>query len=332
MVRREDYAAKQESKREGLGTTAIGGGHLPSRGGTKEADLRVDVACSDQRHRRQPSGPEEPGVSTRTGARTGATIELNDVVMDYGKRERGGEHHRVIGPISLTIKRSEFVAILGPSGCGKTTLLRLVAGLELATSGQIVVNGEVVRGPSRRRPVVFQEPALYPWYNVRQNVAIGLLNLGIGRARRAEMVSEYLELVGMADFGWMRPRQLSGGMKQRVMIARTLAMQSPVVLMDEPFAALDEIMREALQEEILRVWAAIRPTIVFVTHSIPEATFLAERVVVLGPGQSGIIGEFPVEAEYPRCYAFRGSAAATRLRQELHDAMESLDVRVANGS
>lgn len=327
MVRRGGYGVKEEFGRERRREVPLADSQLSPGGGIGTVDPRIDALCSTQPQRGR-SGGKEPGVSTRPGA----TIEFNNVVMDYGKRERGSNHHGVIGPITLMIRESEFIALLGPSGCGKTTLLRLAAGLELPTSGKVVVNGEVVRGPSRSRPVVFQEPALYPWYNVRENVAIGLLNLDMSRAERAEVVDEYLELVGMANYGWMRPRQLSGGMKQRVMIARTLAMQSPVVLMDEPFAALDEIMRESLQEELLRIWAAIRPTILFVTHSIPEATFLAERVVVLGREQSGVIGDFPVVEEYPRDYAFRGSAHATQLRHELHSVMERFDDRIDHES
>lgn len=261
-------------------------------------------------------------VVTSSIALAGSTVEVREVVMDY---RMGGSHdeshHAGIGPINLTIDRSEFVSILGPSGSGKTTLLRLIAGLLVPTSGEILVDGDAVRQPSRSRAVVFQEPALYPWYNVRQNVAIALLSSGISRAVRDARADHYLELVGLADFGWMRPRQLSGGMKQRVMIARTLAMQSECVLMDEPFAALDEISREKLQEEVLRIWIESKSTVVFVTHSIPEAVFLSQRVVVLGSANAGIIHDTRVDAPYPRNYEFRGSALASHLRKELHGVL-----------
>ena len=181
----------------------------------------------------------------------------------------------------------EFLTLVGPSGSGKTTLLDLLAGLSRPTSGKVLVDGKEVTGPGQDRAVVFQQYALFPWRTASANVSIGLENRGLSRKDRAATASKYLDLVGLAGFEDRYPHELSGGMKQRVAIARSLAYEPDVLLMDEPFAALDAQTREQLQDELLRIWQATGKTIVFITHGIDEAVYLGQRVAVLSarPGR-----------------------------------------------
>jgi NitT/TauT family transport system ATP-binding protein len=183
--------------------------------------------------------------------------------------------------IELNIAPGEFVCLLGPSGCGKPTLLNAIAGFARPTSGHIEVGGRRVSGPGPDRGMVFQEYALFPWMTVRANVAFGLEIQGRPAAECRGRVDELLGKLGLAEFAGRYPKDLSGGMRQRVAIARLLALDSPVLLMDEPFGALDALTRRSLQDELLRIWAAYRKTIVFVTHAIDESLYLADRVVVL---------------------------------------------------
>jgi NitT/TauT family transport system ATP-binding protein len=183
--------------------------------------------------------------------------------------------------IRLAIPPGQFVCLLGPSGCGKSTLLNAIAGFAPPTSGRIVAAGLPVAGPGPDRGMVFQEYALFPWMTVEQNVAFGLEIKGLARAAIAARVAGLLDLLGLGEFAKRYPKDLSGGMRQRVAIARVLALDSPVMLMDEPFGALDALTRRNLQDELLRLWAELGKTIVFVTHSIEEAIYLADRIVVM---------------------------------------------------
>jgi NitT/TauT family transport system ATP-binding protein len=189
--------------------------------------------------------------------------------------------------VSLDIAEGEFLSLVGPSGSGKTTLLDLLAGLSTPTSGRVLVGGREITGPGLDRAVVFQQYALFPWRTARANVEFGLETLGLKRKQRAEKAIEFLELVGLAAFAHRYPHELSGGMKQRVAIARSLAYDPDILLMDEPFAALDAQTREQLQDELLRIWQATGKTIVFITHGIEEAVYLGQRVAVLSsrPGR-----------------------------------------------
>ncbi len=189
--------------------------------------------------------------------------------------------------IDLDIAAGEFLALVGPSGSGKTTLLELLAGLSTPTTGTILIDGRPVTGPGLDRAVVFQQYALFPWQTALANIEFGLAAKGIRRGQRQTVAREYLELVGLAGFADRYPHELSGGMKQRVAIARSLAYQPGILLMDEPFAALDAQTREQLQDELLRIWTQIGTTIVFITHAIEEAVYLGQRVVVLSarPGR-----------------------------------------------
>ena len=183
--------------------------------------------------------------------------------------------------IDLAIPDGQFVCLLGPSGCGKSTLLNAVAGFSLPTSGSIVAGGKTVVGPGPDRGMVFQEYALFPWMTVEQNVAFGLEIKGMEPAAIEQRVLALLETLGLKDFRARFPKDLSGGMRQRVAIARILALDSPIMLMDEPFGALDALTRRNLQDELLRIWAELKKTILFVTHSIEEAIYLADRIVVM---------------------------------------------------
>ena len=192
-----------------------------------------------------------------------------------------GRNMVALQDIDLEIPRGQFVCLLGPSGCGKSTLLNAIAGFAPPTSGRIVADGVPVAGPGPERGMVFQEYALFPWMTVEQNVGFGLEIKGMARAQIAARVGELLKLLSLEDFAKRYPKDLSGGMRQRVAIARVLALDSPIMLMDEPFGALDALTRRNLQDELLRLWAELRKTVIFVTHSIEEAIYLADRIVVM---------------------------------------------------
>lgn len=203
-----------------------------------------------------------------------------------------------LSDISLTIAEREFVCLLGPSGCGKTTLLRVISGLEHPSSGEILLNGVPVRGPSPRMMMIFQEYSLYPWRTVRDNVSFGLEVKGLPKEERLKRADHYLALIGLSTFAKSYPYELSGGMRQRVAVARALAVDPAVLLMDEPFGALDAQTRNYMQLEILEIWKKTDKIVLFVTHSVDEAVFLADRVVVMTarPGQVREI----VEINLPR--------------------------------
>ena len=210
-------------------------------------------------------------------------IRFEDVGKTFSVRARRGAPTRftALEHIDLDIADGEFTVLVGPSGCGKSTLLDLLGGLARPTSGRVLLDGRPVTGPGRDRGTVFQQYALLPWRTARGNVAFGLEAAGVPRRERDERAQEFLDLVGLDGFEDRHPHELSGGMRQRVAIARSLAYDPGVLLMDEPFGALDAQTRESLQEELLRVWQRTRKTVVFITHSIDEAVLLGQRVAVL---------------------------------------------------
>ncbi len=203
----------------------------------------------------------------------------------------------ILQNIDLTVKDGEFLAFVGPSGCGKTTLLRMIAGLDFPTTGYITENNQPIVRPSPDRGFVFQQYSLFPWRNVLDNVAFGLEVRGIETAERYERAKKYIEMVGLSQFYDSYPNQLSGGMKQRAAIARALVNDPNALLMDEPFAALDVLSRHKLQEELVHIFEEENKTIIFVTHNIDEAVFLADRVVVLSQRPGKIIKTFNIELE-----------------------------------
>jgi NitT/TauT family transport system ATP-binding protein len=225
-------------------------------------------------------------------------IRFERVRKEFAIRgENGGPARRftALDDITLDVKSGEFLALVGPSGCGKSTLLDLLGGLEAPTSGRILLDGRPIVGPARDRGIVFQQYALFPWRTAAQNVEFGLDIAGLKSKARREKALHYLDLVGLSAFADRYPHELSGGMKQRVAIARSLAYDPEVLLMDEPFAALDAQTRETLQGELLRIWRRTGKTIVFITHGIDEAVVLGQRVAVMTsrPGRIKQIVEVP---------------------------------------
>lgn len=206
------------------------------------------------------------------------SIGMRDLSKSFVKGKRTVV---AIDDFDLDVNEGEIVCLLGPSGCGKTTVLRIVAGLETPTSGRIVVSGKPVSGSGPDRGMVFQEFALFPWRTVRKNIEFGLEMKGVPPGKRAEASARYIDLVGLKGFEDSHPKELSGGMKQRVGIARALANDPSVLLMDEPFGSLDAQTRNLMQKELLRIWAATQKTILFVTHSVDEAVYLADRIVIM---------------------------------------------------
>jgi NitT/TauT family transport system ATP-binding protein len=202
--------------------------------------------------------------------------------------------------ISLEVADKEFVCILGPSGCGKTTLLRLIAGLVTARTGSIVLDGEEMRGPSPKIGFVFQEYSLFPWRTVIDNIAFGLEMKGMPKEERYRIAEQYLELVNLTSFKTSYPSELSGGMRQRVAVARALALDPVLLLMDEPFGALDAQTRNMLQKELLEIWEKTRKTIIFITHSVDEAVYLSDRIIVLSPRPGRICKTVPIDLPRPR--------------------------------
>ena len=225
-----------------------------------------------------------------------AAIEINGL----GKRFGNEIGQPVLGKIDLSISENEFVVLLGRSGCGKTTLLNIVAGLEQASVGDVRVDGTVVTGPGAGKGMVFQHGALFPWLTAQRNIEFAAVNRGVPQVEAARLASELLALVGLAGSEQKYPFELSGGMQQRVAIARALALDPKILLMDEPFGALDEITRNEMQDELLRVWAQRRKTVVFVTHSIWEGLILADRILVMAPRPGRIVLERRIEIPRPR--------------------------------
>jgi len=209
-----------------------------------------------------------------------------------------GEPVLALHEVSFQVENNEFFSIVGPSGCGKTTLLNLLAGFERPTRGELRVGGELITEPGWERAVVFQEYALFPWYTVAQNIAYGLKRKKLPEAEQRRLVDHYVGLVGLRGFERRYPRELSGGMRQRVSIARALAVDPAILLMDEPFASLDILTREYMQDELLKIWERERKTVIFVTHSIDEAIKLSDRVAIMTP-RPGRVEEIKL-VEFPR--------------------------------
>lgn len=222
-------------------------------------------------------------------------LQTKSVGMTF---QREGKDLPVLEGIDLEVGEGEFVCLLGPSGCGKSTLLNAMAGFLKPTSGEILVDGEIVRGPDPRRIFVFQERGVFPWLTVEGNIGFGLKRLS--RSERAQRVEHYIKMVGLEGFGKAYPHELSGGMKQRVEVARALAVNPDVMFLDEPFGALDSITRMIMRGELLQIWQAERKTILFVTHDIDEAVQLADRVVVMSARPGRIQQIVPIDIPHPR--------------------------------
>ena len=229
--------------------------------------------------------------------------------------------------MTLNIKRGEFISLLGPSGCGKSTLLNIIAGLDKQTSGDITVNGKPIVGPGNDRIVVFQESGLFPWLSVLDNVMYGLLIKNVPKEEAKERAMKWLQKVHLGKFAHAQPHELSGGMKQRVAIARALVMDPEILLMDEPFAALDEQTRMVLHKELEELWYETKKTIIFVTHNIREAVVLSDRILLMKTRPGGIKNIFDVKAARPRTatdslLAHLESRILTELEQEMEKVLK----------
>ena len=227
------------------------------------------------------------------------TIKIENISKIYDDPNEGQQVQALTG-VNLTIEEGEFVCIVGPSGCGKSTLLEIVAGLSPRSEGTVYVDDKEVTGPGRDIGVVFQNAALFPWRSIKKNILFGLENTKIDKEERERRFEYYLDLMGLEGFENKYPAQLSGGMKQRAGIARTLIADPKVILMDEPFSAVDHLTRCTLQEELINIRQKEKKTVLFVTHDINEAVYLADRVIVLTPRPGRIMSEYRIDLPYPR--------------------------------
>jgi NitT/TauT family transport system ATP-binding protein len=253
-------------------------------------------------------------------------ILIENLCKLYPAGKKGGAPVEALVDVNLTVQDHEFITLLGPSGCGKTTLLRMVAGLEsIDSGGSIRVDGEPVTGPSAKRAMVFQSFALLPWADVLTNIAFGLELAGRDKRERREIARSLAQTVGLGGFEGHLPSQLSGGMQQRVGLARALAVEPDVLLMDEPFGALDEQTKRLMQEELLRIWETERTTVLFVTHSIDEALLLGDRVVVMSPRPGKVEEVLDISLPRPRSHDTESDEEFIRLRKELWDRLRGMN-------
>ncbi|AJY76712.1 ABC transporter ATP-binding protein [Paenibacillus beijingensis] len=256
-------------------------------------------------------------------ARSVSEIVLEDISMKY---ETASSDVLAVQQVSMNIAKGEFISLLGPSGCGKTTLLRLMADLLAPSSGKLSVAGGTAKEArlAQKYGIVFQSPVLYDWRKVKHNVTLPLELKGVSKKQRDKRADELLELVGLKAFGDKYPWQLSGGMQQRVSIARALAMEPEILLMDEPFSALDEFSRERLNEELLTVWSKVGSTVVFVTHSISEAVFLSDRVFVLSPHPGRLSAVVDIPLPRPRNKEMRNTPQFFELIADIRSRFEGV--------
>ncbi|MCB1397997.1 MAG: ABC transporter ATP-binding protein [Rhodobacteraceae bacterium] len=246
-------------------------------------------------------------------------IEFEGITKTFRRGERVVQ---ALGDINLTIQKGEFVTVLGPSGCGKTTLLHILGGFETPTTGVVRVDGKPVTKPGRDRGMVFQEATLFPWRTIRDNVAWPMQVSGTPKAEACERADGFLATVGLSRFTRAYPGELSGGMRQRAALARTLAMEPSVLLMDEPFGALDAQTREVMQEDLLALWQDRGLTVLFITHDIAEAIFLGDRVIVMGAGPGRIVEDCRIDLDRPRTANSRNDQHILEYRSRMWDLLK----------
>jgi NitT/TauT family transport system ATP-binding protein len=238
-------------------------------------------------------------------------------------RSRNREDIVAVDDLSLTVREGEFVSIVGPSGCGKSTFLKIADGLLPPTSGEVLVAGRPASERGSQRAMVFQDSSLLPWYTVLRNVAYGLECLGVGRDERRATAQRFVDLVGLSGFEEHYPHELSGGMQQRVNLARALSIDPEVLLMDEPFAALDPQTREMMQSELLDIWTPGGKTVLFVTHAISEAVYLSDRVIVMSARPGRIIADITIDIPRPRPFEDKRSPAYLRYEDQIWELLQS---------
>ena len=240
-----------------------------------------------------------------------------------------GQRTQALQPVDFEVRDNDFVTILGPSGCGKSTLLRIVAGLDFPTTGQVLLDGQVVDGPGADRGMVFQSYTLFPWLNIEQNISFGLRERGLPEAQQKERADYFIAKVGLRGFEQHFHKQLSGGMQQRTAIARALANDPKILLMDEPFGALDNQTRVLMQELLLGIWEAEQKTVMFVTHDIDEAIFMANRVAVFSARPGRIKAELAVDLPHPRHYTVKTTPAFMELKARLTEEIRAESMAAA---
>ncbi len=264
------------------------------------------------------------GSMTRAGASSGPVpaVALRDVACTFVSRDDPGQRYTAVSEVTLSIGEGEFVAVVGPTGCGKSTLLNVAAGLLAPSSGEVRVFGEALAGINRRAGYMFQTEALMPWRSAASNVMAGLEVAGVGAGEARARAEDWLRRVGLGGFGDRYPHQLSGGMRKRVALAQTLILDPDIILMDEPFSALDIQTRQLMENEVLELWAAQRKAVLFITHDLDEAIAMADRVVIMSAGPaSRPIGEFVIDLDRPRDVA---EIRTTPRFIELHESIWSV--------
>jgi NitT/TauT family transport system ATP-binding protein len=249
-------------------------------------------------------------------------------IIDLSKSFVGVSGRRIVAidGFNLSIRQGEFVCFIGPSGCGKSTLLDILGGHDFPDRGRVLLDDQPIKGPSHRQGMIFQQYALFPWKTVWQNIELGLRYLHVDRQLRQERVRELIDAVGLKGFEAAYPKELSGGMKQRVGIARAYALRPEILLMDEPFGALDAQTKTLLQADLLKTWTELRSTVVFVTHDVDEAVFLGQRIVVFSQRPGRVYREYTVDLPYPRTLEMRSSRAFFDLRTPIWETVYSLAV------
>ncbi len=250
----------------------------------------------------------------QTGKSYDYEIEISGVTQEFEKKDG---KFLALDTVNLNVEQNEFICVVGPSGCGKTTLLNIIAGLCKPTTGTVKVRGELVTGPGKGKGVVFQQYALYPWLTVEKNVEFGMRMKGVPKAERAEIAKKYIDMVGLSKFAKAYPKELSGGMKQRVAIARAYATAPEVLLMDEPFGALDAQTRAQLQENLLKTWEQERKTCFFITHDVEEAVLLATKIIIMSAGPGHITEIVPVTLPYPRTQQTKLTSEFNELKNQI---------------
>jgi NitT/TauT family transport system ATP-binding protein len=266
-------------------------------------------------------------ANTTEAATIGDRIVTEDLNLVYTirrtKKDTGTRSLHALKDVNLQVHSGEFLSLVGPSGCGKSTFLYILAGLNKKTSGKACINSQEITGPALDRGIIMQAYALFPWRTIQKNVEFGLEVKKLPKKERAEIAKEFIELVGLSDFADRYPYELSGGMKQRIAIARALAYDPDVLLMDEPFAAVDEQTRGNLQSELLRIWSRTNKTVVFVTHSIEEAVYLSDRVAVMTPGPGTIRGIVEIGLPRPRDEAIKNTPEFAEFRNKVWTLLQS---------